>query len=69
MNDEKRRVNAYVTNELYTRVIRSGYGITDAIIQGLECLMSHHGGIKTPDNEDNSGIAGRTHKRATRSDK
>lgn len=52
MNDEKRRVNAYITNELYTRVIQSGYGITDAIIQGLECLMSHHGEVKTPGNED-----------------
>ena len=52
MNEEKRRVNAYITNELYTRVIQSGYGITDAIIQGLECLMSHQGESKMDGNED-----------------
>jgi hypothetical protein len=52
MNEEKRRVNAYITNELYTRVIQSGYGITDAIIQGLECLMSHQGEIKSGGNEN-----------------
>jgi TolA-binding protein len=52
MNEEKRRVNAYITNELYTRVIQSGYGITDAIIRGLECLMSHQGEIKMDGNED-----------------
>ena len=52
MNEEKRRVNAYITNELYTRVIQSGYGITDAIIQGLECLMSHQGEIKSEGNEN-----------------
>ena len=52
MNEGKRRVNAYITNELYTKVIQSGYGITDAIIQGLECLMSHQGESKSNGNED-----------------
>ena len=52
MNEEKRRVNAYITNELYKRVIQSGYGITDAIIKGLECLMNHQGETKKDDNKD-----------------
>ena len=47
MTEEKRRVNAYITNELYIRVTQSGYSITDAIIQGLECLLSHQEEVKT----------------------
>lgn len=39
MTEKRHRVNAYIDDELYTKLTTSGLGITEAITRGLELVL------------------------------
>lgn len=42
MAGDKKRINAYIPITLHERVERAGYGITEAITEGLELLLHNN---------------------------
>jgi methyl-accepting chemotaxis protein len=39
MSEDKKRINVYISNDLYVRVAHSDYTLTDAVIKGIEKLL------------------------------
>jgi hypothetical protein len=61
MTEERKRVNCYISDELYTKLTRSEYTITEAITLGLERLLEpseNKEDTKIPDNSNsfNAGL-------------
>ena len=49
MTENKKRINAFIPGDLYSKVMQKGYStITEAIIKGFEKLLESH--ENTPDN-------------------
>lgn len=44
---DRKRINVYIPMEIYVKVTRSDYNLTDAIVKGLDLLLSDK-----PKNED-----------------
>jgi hypothetical protein len=58
MREGQKRVNVYIPDDLYSRVLTSEYNMTDAIIAGLKKLLEPD--IEASENKEDSNILDNT---------